>query len=111
MENRTAMWAVALPLILFKLWGAILLMVYAPNSQTFNLILGTHWPWALALGVMVAAPLLAWWRLVRVRTRRERLRRAEWMMDEGPARQADLSQWPRWDTVSWSDAGGPERER
>jgi hypothetical protein len=41
----------------------------------------TTWPFLVLPAIAVAGPLLFYWRLRRVRARREQLRRAEWMID------------------------------
>lgn len=96
--ERGALWAVAIPLILFKVWFAILLLTYAPNKEGITWIVATHWPLAIIIGLLVAGPGLAWYRLARVRARREQLRRAEWMVDAGkPTAEPQCSLW---ETVS-----------
>ena len=100
------MWAVALPLIAFKVWFAILLLTYAPTREGFTWIAATHWPMLIVIGLLVAGPGLAWYRLVRVRARREQLRRAEWMLESSPTGQPAAPpssggrQWSVWETVS-----------
>src|SRR5207248_8410696 len=93
MENKGALLTVAIPLIAFKVWFAILLLTYAPTRDTAVWLAATHWPLVIILGLLVP-PGIAAYRLLRVRARRERLRRAEWMLDT-PA-----PQWSRWETVS-----------
>ena len=93
MESRGALFAVAVPLIAFKVWFAILLLTYAPNRDTAVWIAATHWPLLIVLGLLVA-PGIAAYRLLRARTRREQLRRAEWMVDARPQCSA------LWETVS-----------
>jgi hypothetical protein len=99
MEDRGAMWAVAGPLIGLKVWATIILLAYAPTREALAMVAATGWPWLVALAIILAGPTVAWLRLVRVRARRERLRRAEWMLDKKDA------QWPLWETVS-----RPERD-
>ena len=64
---------------------------------------------ALALSAISTAPAFAWWRLVRVRARREQLRRSEWMLDESDTASTldpgQATQWPLWDTVSRFEGG------
>jgi hypothetical protein len=94
MEGRGAMWAVAGPLIGLKLWATGILLVYAPTREALAMVLATGWPWLVALAILLGGPTVAWLRLVRVRARRARLRRAEWMLDEADAQR------PPWETVS-----------
>jgi hypothetical protein len=79
--DRGAIWAVALPLIAFKIWFAILLLTYAPNRDGIAWVAATHWPLLIIIALLIAGPGLAALRLLRARVRRERLRRAEWMLD------------------------------
>src|SRR5262245_56624923 len=79
MESRTALLTVAVPLIIFKIWFAILLLTYAPTRDGTVWIAATHWPLVIVLALMVA-PGIATYRLLRARARRKELQRAEWMM-------------------------------
>ena len=103
------MWVVAGPLIAFKVGVVVLLLMYAPTREGLLFVLGTGWPVLIVVAVMVAGPLAAWYRLVRVRARRNRLRRSEWMgLEPGApalARPADEPQWPLWETVSRLEGG------
>jgi len=98
MENRGALLAVALPLIAFKIWFAILLLTYAPNRDAVVWIAATHWPLLIVLGLLVI-PGLQTYRLLRARARREQLKRAEWMVDKQPQCSA------LWETVSRLEGG------
>ena len=44
MESRGALLTVAIPLIAFKVWFAILLLSYAPTREGVVWIAATHWP-------------------------------------------------------------------
>lgn len=110
MSHRGAIWTVAGPLIAFKVWACILLLIYSPNRDGIVWIAVTSWYWVLAVALLVAAPTLAWVRLVRVRARRQRLRRAEWMLEQSspaemPAHLAGSPQWSLWETVSRLEGG------
>ena len=94
MESKGALFAVAAPLILFKIWFAILLLSYAPNRDTVAWIAATHWPLLIVIGLLIA-PGIAVFRLLRARAKREQLRRAEWMIPSTPG-----PQWSVWETVS-----------
>jgi hypothetical protein len=105
MENRGALLAVAIPLIAFKIWFAILLLSYAPDrGEGLTWIAATHWPLLIVIGILIAGPGIAIYRLVRVRRKREQLRRAEWMIETpsyGPrSAVASRPQWSVWETVS-----------
>ncbi len=94
MENRGALLTVAIPLIAFKIWFAILLLMYAPTRDTAVWIAATHWPLLIILGFMavMAVPM---YRLLKVRAKRGRLRRAEFMLEPAQTQCSAL-----WDTVS-----------
>ena len=103
MESKGALLTVAIPLIAFKVWFAILLLVYAPTRDTMVWIAATHWTLIIVLGFMIAAAVPAY-RLLKVRAKRERLRRAEFMLVEPPKPQpAQCS--ALWDTVSRLESG------
>jgi hypothetical protein len=110
--ERGALWAVAIPLILFKVWFAILLLTYAPTQEGITWIVATHWPLAIIVVLLIAGPGWACYRLARVRARREQLRRAEWMLDQSePIQRAQPSpdvdpQWLLWETVSRLERDG-----
>jgi hypothetical protein len=98
-ESKGAMLTVAIPLIAFKIWFAILLLMYAPTRDTMVWIAATHWTLIIVLGfVAVAAyPLL---RLLKVRAKRDRLRRAEFMLEPTNPQCSAL-----WETVSRLEEG------
>ena len=104
MESRGAILAVAVPLIAFKIWFAILLFSYAPHADTATWIAASHWPLLIVIGILIADPGIAIYRLLRVRAKRERLKQSEWMVEtrtEGPASAvASRPQWSLWETVS-----------
>lgn len=101
----------AVPLILFKVWGLALLLVFSPTSDALLFIAATHWMWVVLPALLLGGPAYAWYRLVRVRRRRKQLLRAEWM-GSGPGSgpggpTVDLRpQWPLWETVSRVEGGG-----
>jgi multisubunit Na+/H+ antiporter MnhG subunit len=83
MEDRGALFAVAIPLLAFKIWFAILLFVYAPTHDSAVWIAATHWPLLIVFFLLVG-PGIAVYRLLRARARRERLHREEWMLSDRP---------------------------
>jgi hypothetical protein len=107
MESKGALLTVAIPLIAFKIWFAILLLTYAPTRDSMVWIAATHWPLAIILGLLIG-PGTAVYRLVRARSRRDALRRAEFMVNppkprklSGPERVARGAQCSAlWETVS-----------
>jgi hypothetical protein len=84
MESKGALFTVAIPLIAFKVWFAILLLTYAPTRDNMVWIAATHWPLVIILGLLVG-PGIAVYRLLRARARRDALRRAEFMTAAGAA--------------------------
>src|SRR3974390_970381 len=82
MENRGALLTVAIPLVAFKIWFAILLLMYSPTRDTLVWIAATHWTLLIVFGFMIVAamPLS---RLLKGRAKRGRLRRAEFMLEPG----------------------------
>ena len=99
MEGRGALLAVAVPLIAFKVWFAILLLTYSPTHDAVVWIAATHWPMLIVVGLLIAGPGIATYRLLKVRARREQLRRSEWMVERGPQCSA------LWETVSRLEGG------
>ena len=88
MESKGALLTVAIPLIVCKIWFAILLLTYAPTRDGMVWIAATHWPLVIIIGLLVG-PASPTFRLVRARARREQLRRAEFMV--GPSKSARLA--------------------
>ena len=78
MQDRGALFAVAIPLLAFKVWFAILLFVYAPTHDAAVWIAATHWPLVIVV-LLLIGPGIAACRLLRARARRRRLLQAEWM--------------------------------
>jgi heme/copper-type cytochrome/quinol oxidase subunit 2 len=104
MTDRGALWAVAAPLVVFKVCSIVLLLIFAPTADAVVWVAITSWYWVLAIALLVAVPVLAWTRLVRMRARREELRRQEWMLDT--RRKPRRSKWERY---QWSPSGTVSR--
>lgn len=98
MESKGALLTVAIPLIAFKVWFAILLLSYAPTRDTATWIAATHWPLMLILPFLIPATI-AVYRLLRVRAKRDELRRSEFMVTETAQCSA------LWETVSRLEGG------
>lgn len=110
METRGALLTVVAPLVVLKLWATALLLAYAPTREAVAVVVATHWAWVVVGALLLAAPTIAWSRLVRMRARREQLRRSEWMLEpergsrpRGDTSALPLTQWPLWETASRSD--------
>src|SRR5437868_14730525 len=80
MESKAALLTVAIPLIAFKIWFAILLLSYAPTRDTMLWTAATHWPLVIIL-VFLVALAIAGYRMLKVRAKREQLRRAELIIE------------------------------
>jgi hypothetical protein len=102
MESKGALLTVAIPLIAFKIWFAILLLSYAPTRDTMVWVAATHWPLLIMLGFLVA-PSIAAYRLLKGRAKREQLRRAEFMEEPRVIRGVQCS--AMWETVSRLEGG------
>ena len=113
MESKAALLTVAIPLIAFKIWFAILLLAYAPTRDTMVWVAATHWPLVIILALMLG-PSIAAYRLLRARARREQLRQAEFMLTtpkphrvRRPARLGRGTQCSAlWETVSRLEGDG-----
>jgi hypothetical protein len=94
-------------MLALKVWFAILLLTYAPTRDTAVWIAATHWPLIIVICLLVG-PCMAGWRLLKARVKRNRLRRAEFMLPDPrsakprrPEHTADRSQCSAlWETVS-----------
>jgi hypothetical protein len=109
MSNREALLVVAVPLICLKIWATILVLMYQPTREALLTVFGVFgWPWLVVIGFLVLGPGLAWWRLVRVRAKRAKLKQAEWMGQEpaSTTQEATSDQWPLWETVSRLERDG-----
>ena len=112
MESKGALLTVAIPLIAFKVWFAILLLTYAPTRDSVVWIAATHWPLVIVIGLLIA-PGIAVFRLLRARARREQLRQAEFMLaSPKPRKVRRIVRAERgaqcsalWDTVSRLEGG------
>jgi hypothetical protein len=107
-ESKGALLTVAIPLIAFKIWFAILLLSYAPTRDTMVWVAATHWPLLIMLGFLVA-PSIAAYRMLKARARREQLRRAEFMVEPPKPRAAPVPRGAQcsalWETVSRLEGG------
>src|SRR5690348_9424536 len=100
MENKGALLTVAVPLVAFKIWFAILLLMYAPTRDTMVWIAATHWTLLIVFGFMIAAAVPTY-RLLRGRMKRRRLVRSEFVVE--PSAKAQCS--ALWETVSRLEGG------
>ncbi|MFN8533971.1 MAG: hypothetical protein U0556_10525 [Dehalococcoidia bacterium] len=83
-NGRTALWTMVGVAVGFKLFGAALILFYDHSQAAWAFIAATHWPFVVP-AVLLLGPLLYWWRLLRVRTKRRQLIAAEWHEGDLPA--------------------------
>ena len=82
-DGAAAVWVFLLVLFIFKL-ATVALIFWHMRTWASGLVLGsTLWYWFPPLILLGAGPLLFYWRLRKVRSRRESLQRAEWMVPDG----------------------------
>jgi len=62
----------------FKLWTVFLVILFSVEWSTAWYLILNHVAWFIGLALLGSGPVLFWYRLVRVRRRREDLLRAEW---------------------------------
>jgi len=80
-EDLGAVWAFLGTLFAFKLATVVLIFWHMQTFETGMLLTATTWFWLPLVAVLIAGPLLFRYRLLRVRAKREHLRRAEWMVE------------------------------
>ena len=82
-ESEAAVWGFLLSLFLFKL-VTVVIIFWQMRTWESGLILGaTLWYFFPPLILLAAGPVYFYYRLRKVRARREALQRAEWMLDDG----------------------------
>ncbi len=74
-------------LFVFKMVTLVMIFWAARSYDTAVFLTATHWFWAFVPAVILAGPIVFRYRLLRVRRRREQLRRAEWLLDQPSARR------------------------
>jgi hypothetical protein len=93
-ESAAAVWAFLLVLFFFKL-ATVVLIFWHMRTMEAGIVLGaTLWYWFPPLILLGAGPVIFYYRLRKVRARREALRRSEWMVageEEIAARSARRS--------------------
>jgi hypothetical protein len=94
MEDKGALLTVAIPLVAFKIWFAILLLLYAPTRDTALWIAATHWTLLVVFGFIIAAGIPTY-RLLKARAKRRKLVRSEFIVEPTATQCSGL-----WETVS-----------
>ncbi len=81
-EGRAAAWGFLWTLFAFKMATVGLIWWAAAGSgEDLSYIIATTWYWLVIPIAAITGPLLIRWRMIRLRRRREALRRSEWMTD------------------------------
>jgi hypothetical protein len=81
-DGAAAVWSFLLVLFFFKL-ATVILIFWHLRSWESGVILGaTFWYWIPPLLLLGAGPVLFYYRLRKVRARREALQRSEWMVGD-----------------------------
>ena len=83
-DGRKAAFGFLWVLIAFKVVTMALIFFHLRTFNSFLILAATFWYWLPIIGFLVAGPLLWRYRLLRMRARREQLRRAEWMIEPDP---------------------------
>ena len=82
-DERSTVWAFLWVLFVFKIATvAVIFWAAEGSSEAGVLLLATTWWWMFLPAFAVAGPMIYFYRLRRVRARREQLRRSEWMVEE-----------------------------
>jgi hypothetical protein len=84
-DGRTAAIGFLWVLIAFKVITMVLIFVHLRTFDSFVILAATFWYWIPIIGFLVAGPIAWRYRLMRMRARREQLRRSEWMVDAEPS--------------------------
>ncbi len=81
-DERSTVWVFLWTLFVFKMAtvGAIF-WAAGGSTEAGVLLTATTWPWLILPAFAIAGPFIYYFRLRRVRARREQLRRAEWMIE------------------------------
>jgi Flp pilus assembly protein TadB len=83
-EERATVWAFLWVLFAFKMATiGVIWYVAAGTGQSLVMIAATTWYWLVIPIAALAGPLLVRWRMIKMRRRREELRRAEWCEEPG----------------------------
>lgn len=81
-EAEASVWGFLIALFIFKLVTVIVIFWYMRTWEA-GLVLGaTLWYWFPPLMLLAAGPVVFYYRLRKVRARRDALRRSEWMLDD-----------------------------
>lgn len=83
-DDQATVWAFLWVLFWFKIATVgIIWYVAAGSGESLAMIAATTWYWLVIPIGAISGPLLFRWRMIKVRRRREALRRAEWNVEPG----------------------------
>ncbi|HEV2065358.1 MAG TPA: hypothetical protein VGR08_00880 [Thermomicrobiales bacterium] len=108
-EGSAAAWGFLWVLFGFKIATVgVIWWAAAGSGEDLSVIMATTWYWMVIPIGALAGPLLIRWRMVKLRRRREALRRSEWMMDAAPDTGAPAPPATPAPSVPW-DRSRPNR--
>ena len=81
-EGAAAVWAFLLVLFFFKLATVVLIFWHMRTGESGVVLGSTLWYWFPPLVLLGAGPVVFYYRLRKVRGRREALQRSEWMVGD-----------------------------
>jgi len=79
-DGKAAFWTFAGMGIAFKVVTSIIILVMAPSAHTAVFLFVMQWYWLL-LPLPLLLPMMFWYRLHRVRRRRQQLIHSEWTVE------------------------------
>lgn len=78
-------WMMIGALLIAKIGGLIVVFMIDPSKMAAMFAVVSSWLWAVVLGILLSGPATYWWRIRRVRARRDELQRAEWLVEPDPS--------------------------
>jgi hypothetical protein len=81
-QGAVAGWTLFGVLFSFKILTAIIIFIMFPSIGSAVFLFVFHWFWFIPFLVLGYGAVLGWRRLIRMRARREQLRRAEFFVEE-----------------------------
>jgi hypothetical protein len=81
-DGMSAAWAFLWTLFAFKIATVLIIIYVATGSgESLVMVLVTTWYWFLIPIAAISGPLMIRWRMLKLRRKREQLKRSEWMVD------------------------------
>jgi len=81
-DASAAVWGFLIALFVFKLVTVAVIFWYMRTWESGIILGATLWYWFPPLLLLAAGPLAFYYRLRKVRARRDALRRSEWMIED-----------------------------